>query len=188
LAYARQAIEIDPAYAEAYAWMSAGYLWLGLFGFIPPAEALPKAKAAAQKALEIDDSIAEAHAVLGIVRLFYEWDWAGAEQACKRAIDLNQNYAWGHAIWSDWLTVMGRIEEAIAEEHFAVELDPLSAGLNARLGAKFGLRGRLRPRVGAITKGFRIGPQLRVYEHDARAQLFTQGNARRGADNLSETG
>ena len=107
LSYARQAIEADPGYAEAYASMSHAYGWLGTFDVIPPAEAFPKAKAAAQKALEIDDSLAEAHAALGAVRLFYEWDWSGAEHSCKRAIELNPNYAWGHTIWSDWLMVMG---------------------------------------------------------------------------------
>jgi len=115
LVYARQAIEADPGYAEAYAWVSAAYSWLGLFDFVPPAEAFPKAKAAAQKALEIDDSLAEAYAVLGHVLLLHEWDWSGAERTCKQAIKLNPNYAWGHAIWSDWLVVMGRLEEAIAE-------------------------------------------------------------------------
>jgi TolB-like protein/Tfp pilus assembly protein PilF len=136
LVYARQAIEADPGYAEAYAWMSFAYLTLGFFDFDPAEETFPRAKAAAQKALEIDDSLAEAHGVLGFMRLFYDWDWSGAEHMCKKAIELNQDYAWGHAYWSDWLCVMGRWEEGIAEERIAVELDPLSPGLNARLGLK----------------------------------------------------
>jgi len=140
MAYARQAIEADPAYAAAYAWMSAIYSGLGLFGFLPPAEALPKAKAAAMKALEIDDSLPEAHAVLAMVRLYYEWDWSGAEQACRRAIELNPNYAWAHAFWSDWLIIMGHHEEAMAEAQLAVELDPLSAPLNSKLGQKLYFR------------------------------------------------
>ena len=81
MAYARQAIEADPAYAEAYAYVSGTYTLLGSSGILPPAEAFPKAKAAALKALEIDDSLAEAHTALGIVRLYYEWDWSGAECA-----------------------------------------------------------------------------------------------------------
>jgi TolB-like protein len=136
MAYARQAIEADPAYAAAYAWMSAIYSGLGVFGFLPPAEAFPKAKAAAMKALEIDDSLPEAQAVLAIVRLYYEWDWSGAEQACKRAIELNPNYAWAHAFWSDWLLIMGHHKEAMAEAQLALELDPLSAPLNFKLGQK----------------------------------------------------
>jgi non-specific serine/threonine protein kinase len=160
LAYARQAIETDPGYGEAHAWMSAAYLWLGLFDFVPPEEAFPKAKAAAQKALEIDDSLAEAHAALGHVRLFKEWDWAGAEHTCKRAIELNPNYAWGHAVWSDWLFVMGRPEEAIAEERIAVELDPLSPGLNARLGSKFSSTGDYDRALEQLQRASELDPNL----------------------------
>jgi TolB-like protein/Tfp pilus assembly protein PilF len=160
LVYARQAIEADPGYSEAYAWMSAVYSSLGMFDFVPPAEAFPKAKAAAQKALEIDDSLAEAHAVLGWVRLFNEWDWSGAEHTCKRAIELNPNYAWGHAIWSDWLVVIGRREEAIAEERLAVELDPLSAALNARLGSKLSLRGDYDRALEQLQKALELDPNV----------------------------
>jgi serine/threonine protein kinase len=160
LVCARQAIEADPGYAQAYAWASAAYSWLGLFDFVPPAEAFPKAKAAAQKALEIDDSLADAHAVLGHVRLFYEWDWSGAQQTCKQAIELNPNYAWGHAIWSDWLVVMGRLDEAIAEERLAVELDPLSPGLNARLGAKLSLRGDYERALEQLQRALELDPNL----------------------------
>lgn len=160
LIYARQAIEADPGYAEAYAWMSAAYSWLGIFHFVLPMEAFPKAKAAAQKALQIDDSLAEANTVLGIVRLFNEWDWAGAEYACKRAIELNPSYAWGHATWADWLTVMGRLEEAIAEEHLAVELDPLSAAFNARLGAKLTLTGDYDRALEQLQKASEFDPNF----------------------------
>jgi TolB-like protein len=173
LVYARQAIEADPGYAEAYAWVSAAYSWLGLFDFVPPAEAFPKAKAAAQKALEIDDSLADAHAVLGHVRLFYEWDWSGAEQTCKQAIELNPNYAWGHAIWSDWLVVMGRLDEAIAEERLAVELDPLSAGLNARLGSKLSLRGDYDRALEQLQKALEFDPNI-VFTHMVLALTYSR--------------
>jgi tetratricopeptide (TPR) repeat protein len=79
---------------------------------------------------------------------------------CKRAIELNPNYAWGHAIWSDWLTVMGRLEEAIAEEHLAVELDPLSAALNARLGAKIGMKGDYDRAIEQLQKALEFDPNL----------------------------
>jgi eukaryotic-like serine/threonine-protein kinase len=139
MAYARQAIEADPVYAEAYAYVAAGYQLLGFFGFLPPSEAFPKAKAAVLKALEIDDSLAEAQAVLANGRLLYEWDWSGTEQACKRAIELNSNYAWGHAIRSDWLFITERHEEAMVEAQLSVELDPLSASLNFKLAHKLTL-------------------------------------------------
>ena len=173
LAYARQAIEADPGYAEAYAWVSAAYLWLGLFDFASPADVFPKAKAAAQKALEIDDSIAEAHAVLGHVRLFKEWDWSGAEHACMEAIKLNPNYAWGHATWSDWLIVMGRPEEAIAEERVAVELDPLSPSLNARLGSKLSLAGDYDRALKQLQNALELGPNS-VLAHHALALTYAR--------------
>jgi len=160
MAYARQAIEADPGYAEAYAWVSAAYSYLGQLGVVPRAEAFPKAKAAAQKALEIDDSLAEAHYVLGFVRLFYEWDWSGAEQACKRAIELNPNFAWGHALWSDWLIVMGRQEEAMSEGHLAVELDPLSANLNVFLGLKLCWRGDYDRALEQLQKALEFDPNF----------------------------
>ena len=173
LVYARQAIEADPGYAEAYAWVSAAYSWLGLFDFVPPAEAFPKAKAAAQKALEIDDSLAEAYAVLGHVRLFHEWDWSGAERTCKQAIELNPNYAWGHAIWADWLLVRGRLEESIAEERLAVELDPLSAGLNARLGSKLSLRGDYDRALEQLQKALEFDPNI-VFTHMTLASTYAR--------------
>jgi len=137
MAYARQAIEADPLYAEAYAYLSSTYSGLGLLGFLVPAETFPRAKAAALKALEIDDSLEEAHSVLGIVRLYYEWDCSGAEVALRRALELNPNYAWGHAFLSEWLLMMGRHEEAITEAQRGIELDPLSATLVFKLGQEF---------------------------------------------------
>jgi serine/threonine protein kinase/tetratricopeptide (TPR) repeat protein len=160
MAYTRQAIEADPAYAAAYAWMSAIYSGLGLFGFLPPAEALPKAKAAAMKALEIDDSLPEAHAVLAMVRLYYEWDWSGAEQACQRAIELNPNYAWAHAFWSDWLLIMGHPKEAMAEGQLAVELDPLSAPLNFKLGQKLYFRRDYDRAIELLQKALELDPNF----------------------------
>ena len=134
--YARQAIEEDPGYADAYVQMAAVYSGLGALGFLRPTEAFPKAKAAVLKALEINDSLAEAHAFLAAVRLFYDWDWSGAEHACKRAIELNPNYAKAHALLGDCLLITGRHEEAMAEDQLAVALDPLSASLNVRFGEK----------------------------------------------------
>jgi TolB-like protein/Tfp pilus assembly protein PilF len=136
MAYGRQAIEADPLYAEAYAYLSSAYSGLGLLGFLVPAETFPRAKASALKALEIDDSLAEAHSALGIVQLYYEWDWAGAEAELRRALELNPNYAWGHAFWSEWLVIMGRNEEAITEAQLGMELDPLSASLTFNFGLR----------------------------------------------------
>ncbi|HEX4920432.1 MAG TPA: hypothetical protein VFV92_06800, partial [Candidatus Bathyarchaeia archaeon] len=171
MAYARQAIEADPAYAEAYAGVSAVYGLLGVFGFLPPAEAFPKAKSAALKALEIDELLADAHMVLAMVRLDYEWDWAAAEQACKRAIELNPNLAWAHSFWSDWLLIMGRHEEAMSEAHLAVELDPLSASLNAKLGQKLYLRRNYDRALEQLQKGLELDPNF-VSTHMMLAHVY----------------
>jgi TolB-like protein/Flp pilus assembly protein TadD len=173
MTYARQAIEADPAYAEAYAFVSATYSLLGYLGILPPAEAFPRAKAAALKALAIDDSVAAAHTALSIVRLHYEWDWSDAEQGCKRAIALNANDAWGHAIWSDWLLIMGRHEEAISEAQLGVELDPLSAGLNSNLGYKLFLIGDYDRALGQAQKTLELDPSFRL-AHVLLAQVYAR--------------
>jgi serine/threonine protein kinase/Flp pilus assembly protein TadD len=171
MAYARQAIEADPAYAEAYAAVSAVYSLLGSFAILAPAEAFPKAKAAALKALEIDDSLPEAHTVLAIVRLDYEWDWSSAEQACKRAIELNPNLAWAHAVWSDVLLITGRHEEAMAEAQLGVELDPLSPSLNFKLGQKLSWMGDYDRALEQLQKALELDPNF-VLTHVMLAHAY----------------
>jgi tetratricopeptide (TPR) repeat protein len=170
MAYARQAIEADPAYAAAYACMSAIYSVLGLFGFLPPAEALRKAKAAAMKALEIDDSLPEAQAILAVVRKD-EWDWSGAEQACQRAMELNPNYALAHAFWSDWLLIMGHHKEAMAEAQLALELDPLSVVVNFKLGYKFYFRRDYDRAIELLQKALELDPNF-VSTHMLLAHVY----------------
>jgi Tfp pilus assembly protein PilF len=91
-----QAVQKDPHYALSYAGLADSYSLLGDAGYLPPSEAWPKAKSAAMQALEIDDSLAEAHTSLGLVKEHFEWDWAGAEREFKRAIDLNPNSPTAH--------------------------------------------------------------------------------------------
>jgi tetratricopeptide (TPR) repeat protein len=121
--------------------------------------------------LEIDDSVAEAHTVLGLVRRDYEWDWSGAERACKRAIEVNPNYAWGHAAWSDWMVIMGLCDEAMAEAELAVELDPLSAGLNFKLLHKLVLIGDYDRVLEQAQKTLELDPNF-VHAHALLAQVF----------------
>ena len=171
IAYARQAIGADPVYAAAYAYISHAYSVLGLSGSLAPAEAFPKARAAALKALEIDDSLAEAHTALGMVRLYYEWDWSGAEHALRRALELNPNYAYGHGNWSDWLIAMGRYEEAILEAQLGVELDPLSAGLIFRLGQKLCYRRDYDRALEQLQRALEFDPNF-VWTHGLLAQVY----------------
>jgi len=121
-----QAIEIDSTYAKAYAGLADSYIVLGEWLIYPPKDVFPKAKAAALKALEIDDGLAEAHKALASVKQDYDWEWAGAEREYKRAIELNPNYPSAHQWYAEYLSLMGRHDEAIAEIKRAQELDPLS--------------------------------------------------------------
>jgi TolB-like protein/DNA-binding winged helix-turn-helix (wHTH) protein len=129
--YFQQAIEKDPGYALAYAGLADSYVVLGERALTAPKEAYPRVKAAAFKALELDETLAEAHAPLGAARYEYDWDWVGAESEFKRAIELNPGYAAAHQWYAEYLSYMGRHNEAIAEIKRARELDPLSLIINA---------------------------------------------------------
>ncbi|MFQ5799358.1 MAG: tetratricopeptide repeat protein, partial [Bacteroidota bacterium] len=131
LEYFQQAIERDPTYALAYAGMADSYIVLVDWSFLPPHEAHPKAKAAARKALEIENTLAEAHNSLAYVNYIYDWDWLEAEAEYKRALELNPDYATAHQWYAEYLTAMERFDEAIAEIKRAKELDPLSLIINA---------------------------------------------------------
>jgi DNA-binding winged helix-turn-helix (wHTH) protein/TolB-like protein/Flp pilus assembly protein TadD len=122
------AIALDPKYARAYAGLGDTYSLLGSLpnAGIPRNEAMPKAKEAALTALQLDESLAEAHTSLAFVEMQYEWDWPGAEKEFKRAIELNPNYATAHQWYAIWLMAQGRPAAALAEEQRAQEADPLS--------------------------------------------------------------
>ena len=130
----QRAIEVDPNYALAYAGLADSYIILGFHALVPPGEAIPKARQAAKRALEIDDTLAEAHISLAYVTSVYEWDWSGAEQGYRHALELNPNYATAHHWYGEYLALLGRSEEAAAELERAHELDPLSLMINMALG------------------------------------------------------
>ena len=129
-----KAIGLDPAYADAYAGLSHAHYVIGMLGVRAPGDAYPKAKAAAEKALELDTSVAEAHNTLAEVKKGYEWDWPAAEVEFKRALELNPSYSLAHAGYAGLLSNMGRHEEAIAHAQRAQELDPISVSANTALG------------------------------------------------------
>lgn len=122
----REAIEVDPTFASAHAGLADSFITLATNIPLPPRDAMPKAKASAMRALEIDDGLAEAWASLGAVRWWFDWDWDGAEEAYKRAIDLNPNYATAHDGYAMLLAARGRFGEAIEQNTKAADLDPLS--------------------------------------------------------------
>ena len=135
--YFQQAIDIDQRYALAYAGLADCYAVLGNFSFLSPEAAYPKAKAAAVKALEIDDTLPEAHTSLAWVKTQYDWDWAGAERKFKQAIALNPDYTPAHYWYALFLSAMGRHDEAIAQARYAHEIEPLSLLPNTVLGWTF---------------------------------------------------
>ena len=124
--YCRQAIEKDPLFADAYAGLAYLYSQVSYFGAYSPREAFPAARAAALKALQINDRLATAHAAMGYILLAYEWDWPRAEKASRRAIELAPNIPGGHHVLSLWCLVNRRPDEAIYEAKKALEIDPLS--------------------------------------------------------------
>src|SRR5437016_2443707 len=132
--YFLQAIEKDPQYAPAYAGLADSYALLPFYSETRPGEAFPKAKAAAMKALQLDATLAEAHASMAYVKTYYDWDWEGAEQEFKRTLDLNPNHADAHHAYSRFLASLGRLTEARAELKRAQELDPLSLLVQANAG------------------------------------------------------
>ncbi len=136
LVYFEESIVKDPNYALAYAGLADAYTFGGGLE-PPPKETLPKAKAAAMKALELDDTLAEAHGALGWTKLRYDFDWSGAEREFKRAIELNPNYASAHNWYSVELGLMGRFDEAVAEAKRGQELEPLSMIMNAVVGLPY---------------------------------------------------
>jgi TolB-like protein/Tfp pilus assembly protein PilF len=134
--YFQQAIAVDPQYATAYAGLAESYLLIPLFSAGFPQEYFPKAKAAAQRAIELEETSAEAHTALGLLFCFSEANFAESEKEFKRAIALNPNYATAHHWFGNALLVaLGRFDEAIRENQRAVELDPLSLIIDADLGS-----------------------------------------------------
>src|ERR1051325_6305133 len=131
-----QSIEMDPGYALAYTGLADSYFRLA-GDHQPSREAMPKAKAAALSALEIDDSLAEAHASLGMIKMRYDWDWPGAEREFKRATELNPGCASAHQWYGQYLAMIERFDESIAEKQRAQELDPLSLQIKVSLGTTF---------------------------------------------------
>ncbi|HEY7914613.1 MAG TPA: tetratricopeptide repeat protein [Blastocatellia bacterium] len=132
--YFDQAINTDPTYALAYSGLADCYTTLGYLNYLAPVESFPKAVDKALTALKLDPSLAEPHTSLAYTKLYYEWNWAEAEDEFKRAIELDPNYPTAHHWYSVFLTAMGRFDEARAEISRAHELDPLSLTINTDIG------------------------------------------------------
>jgi TolB-like protein/tetratricopeptide (TPR) repeat protein len=162
-AHFEQAIDMDPAYAPAYAGLADTYVLLsaGEYSILAPAEGMPKAKAAALRALELDPSLAEAETTLAFVRYTYEWDWQGAEQTFQHALELGPNYATAHHWYALYLKAMGRAE-AITEARRAEELDPLAPIIGADMAWSLYHLRRFDEAAAASRRVLRVQPDFAV--------------------------
>jgi TolB-like protein/Flp pilus assembly protein TadD len=162
--YFNQALGKDPTYALAYAGLSDSYHHLPVYGAASPADSMPQAKAAAKKALELDDTLAEAHTSLANVLNDYDFDFEQSLKEFERAIELNPNYPTAHQWYGDLLGAMGRFDEAIAELKGAEELDPLSLIINAEAGRVYTLARHYDAAIAQLHKAIEMDPRF-YYAH-----------------------
>ena len=160
ISYYQQAIEIDPSYALAYVGLADAYRSLPIAGEMPSTEFLPKAKAAAQKAIDIDDTLAEAHAELGFIIFWYDWNWNAAEAQYKRALELDPNSADAHMYYAHLLSSKARHAEGLAEIKRARELDPLNLRINSLEGQFLIHAGQTDEALARLQKTFELGPNF----------------------------
>ncbi len=177
--YLEQAIALDPNYALAYVGMAEFYAVSSFWGFMTPMAGLPKSKAAAMEALSRDDTLAEAHALSGMARGVGDFEWAGAEQEFRRALELNPAspiVSYHYAAW--FLRPMGRLEEATTQLQRAVELDPLSPLYNALVAYLYYARGECEPAIEQCQRAMDLDPGWYfphwllaiAYEHKGRIE------------------
>jgi tetratricopeptide (TPR) repeat protein len=138
----QRAVEMDPEFAAAYSGLADSYATLGYLSYLSPVEAFPAAMRYATKAIELDPSLAEPHASLGFVKLYFEWEWVGAEAEFQRAIALDPNYAPTHEWYSIYLLAAARTTEAFREIQLARQRDPLFLPINSDLGFYYYYTGR----------------------------------------------
>jgi TolB-like protein/Tfp pilus assembly protein PilF len=173
--YFQQAIALDPRYGLAYSGLADFHNLQGLFQFRAPHETFPSARTAAEKALEIDHTIAEAHASLAFTKMLYEWDWPGAEREFKDALELNPGYGPGHLWYAQYLSAMARFDEAIAEVKRAQGSDPLSLSINANVGLVLYWAREYRQAVEQLERTLELDPNFGLAHVYLAFALIQQG-------------
>jgi len=174
ITFCEQAIALEPGYTLAYAGLADSYILLCFQGFLPPQEAMPKAKAAVEQALAIDETLAEAHTSLGCIRAIYEHDWPGSAQEFQRALALNPNHSmtrYWYALW--YLLLTGQFEAALAETQKALEFDPLSLVINTGRGWQLYLAGQHERALAAIQQTLEMDKDY-VFARDLLGQVYAQ--------------
>lgn len=189
--YFKQAIEKDPTYAQAYAGMALAYALLPQYSAGKPEESMTKAKAAAMKALQFDDTLTEAHTALGLISFTYDWNMREADRRFERAIELNPNYATAHQWYGGELGATGRFDQAIVEGKRAVELDPLSLIANVELAATYGYARKNDEAIAQLHKIIEIDPTWylahmvlsQTYSYEGKfAEAIAEGEKARALD------
>ena len=158
LGFFLQAIDLDPTYSSAYAGMADAYALLVWQEQLPRNEYIARAKAAATRAIEIDDTLAEPHATLGYVKFWFDWDFTAAESEFRRAIELNPDYATAHHWYGEALGLMGRFDEGFKELRLAERVDPLSPIINADLGKLHFLAHQQDQAIDRLQKALELDP------------------------------
>jgi len=155
-----EAIRLDPNYALAHDGLAYAWYSLGFMGFVAPKEAMPKAKVSIRRALELDETVAEAHATLGVILALYDWDWAGAERELTRSIELNGASPVARDVYAFYyLRPAGRIDEAVVEVQNALSLDPLSILFRVHLGFLYYLQHRYEHAIAQFRKVLEMSPK-----------------------------
>ena len=173
--YFNQAIKIDPNYALAYAGLAEAYRASVLSADRLPNEVFPKAKAAAQKAIELDDSLSEAHRNLGAVEFFYDWNWKESENQYQRALELDPNNADAHWAYAILLSNTLRHTEALAEIKRARELDPLNLAINMAEGVCLNAAGKPDEAISALQKSLELNPNFWGTHHLISSAYIQKG-------------
>jgi TolB-like protein len=187
MAYFREAVEKDPGDPLAYAGMALGYITIA-HGPDPPAEALSLARAAAERAVRLDETLAEAHAALGFIKGYYDWEWEAAQRAIDRALDMDPNLAIAHYHQSWFDVLFGRMDEAIAAHKRAQELDPLVPMHTAWLGEIYRMVGRYDEAIAEAERAIGFAPAsalgyvalARVYTDEGRHAEAIAAHTRAG--------
>ena len=174
--YFEQATQIDPTYAAAYAGIAQSYIVLNGYQILPPTEAFPNVRLAAQKALELDETLGEAHLALGALKWEYEWDSAGAEKEYKRAIELNPSDATAHQWYAEKLAASGRPDEALAEMKRAKELDPVSIAVGIVDGWIFYLGRDYEKAIAQYRKTLEMDPSFPMVHRYMGRALIQRGD------------
>jgi tetratricopeptide (TPR) repeat protein len=170
-----QATELDPNFALAYSGLADAYCSLGVIGDVAPGEVFPKARTAAEKALALDDFLAEAHTSLAYVKFSYDWDWSAAEAEFQKAIALNPNYAIAHHWYGQFLRLMGREEDSILEGQKALDLDPRSLIINVEAGLPYHYSQRYDEALNHFRKALELDPNFALAHHDIGWVLEAEG-------------